>query len=270
MVPIKVKLILSGGKARVDFTGSGPQAAGAMNVVRTALLAGVYFAFRAALDPSILPNEGFFKVLEVYAPLGTILNPRPNAAVGVRVDTVQKVVDVVLGAFFQAIQPAKAIAGSNAAAGAWLFYGADGKSGKDYCYFETIGGGSGARSNKDGLNAVHVYATNTSNLPVESLESEYPLIVEQYSLAPDSGGEGKFRGGLGIRRDIRVLNDAVLTTRSEGHRTHPWGIFGGKNGAGGSIRLNPGTAYEVAPPPKKSNILLKAGDPRGSPKTGQS
>jgi N-methylhydantoinase B len=259
-VPIKVKVSIQDGRVRVDFTGSGPEAAGAMNVVRSALLAGVYFAFRAALDPSILPNEGFFKVIDVYAPAGTILNPRRNAAVGVRTDTVQKVVDVVFGALFQAMPPDRVIAGSNAVASAWLFYGHNPRTGRDYTYLETVGGGSGARSNKDGLDAVHVYSTNTSNLPVEVLESEYPLLVEQYSMVPDSGGAGKYRGGLGIRRDIRALYEAFLTTRSEGHISRPWPLFGGRPGAPGSIVLNPDTGDEVSLPAKKSNIRLKAGD----------
>ena len=259
-VPIKVKVTLKRGSARVDFTGSGPEAAGAMNVVRSALLAGVYFAFRSALDPSILPNEGFFNVIEVYAPPGSILNPSRNAAVGVRTDTVQKVVDVVFGALFQAMPHERIIAGSNAVASAWLFYGSNPLTGRDYCYLETIGGGSGARHNKDGLDAVHVYSTNTSNLPVEVLESEYPLLVEQYSLLPDSGGAGKFRGGLGIRRDIRVLHAALLTTRSEGHKVRPWGLQGGQDGAPGSIVLNPDSDREVSLPAKRSNIRLNPGD----------
>jgi N-methylhydantoinase B len=259
-VPIRVRVEIKGSRAYVDFTGTGPQAAGAMNVVRSALLAGVYFAFRAALDPTILPNEGFFKTLEVYAPPGTILNPHPNAAVGVRTDTVQKVVDVVLGALFQAMPAERVIAGSNAVAGAWLFSPEDPKVRGPYTYLETIGGGSGARSNKDGLDAVHVYVTNTSNLPVESLESEYPLVVERYEMIADSSGAGKFRGGLGIRRDIRTLQDSVLTTRSEGHTTYPWGIHGGKPGASGQVLLHPDTPQETAIPAKRSNIRLRAGD----------
>jgi N-methylhydantoinase B len=259
-VPINVTVNIRGDQAYVDFTGTGPQAAGAMNAVRSALLAGVYFAFRAAIDPSILPNEGFFKVINVFAPLGTILNPLPNAAVGVRTDTIQKVVDVVLGALFQAMPPERVIAGSNAVAGAWLFSPRMPEKQGNYTYLETVGGGSGARSSKDGLDTVHVYVTNTSNLPVESLETEYPLVVERYEMIPDSGGAGKFRGGLGIRRDIRVLGDTVLTTRSEGHATLPWGILGGKPGAAGGMLLHPDTARESKLPPKKSNIPLQAGD----------
>lgn len=259
-VPIKVRVEIRGDHARVDFTGSGTQAAGAMNVVRCALLAGVYFAFRAALDPTILPNEGFFKVIDVHAPLGTILNPHSNAAVGVRTDTAQKVVDVVLGALFQAMPPERVIAGSNGVAGAWLFSGQNPTTQGTYTYLETIGGGSGARSSKDGLDAVHVYVTNTSNLPVESLESEYPLVVERYEIVPDSGGPGTFRGGLAIRRDIRILEETVLTTRSEGHSTPPWGIHGGLPGAPSRVTHHPDTPQETPLPAKKSNIRLKPGD----------
>lgn len=259
-VPIKVRIQVRGDSVHVDFTGTGAQAAGAMNVVRSALLAGVYFAFRSALDPSIPANDGFFRVIDVYAPEGTILNPRSNAAVGVRTDTVQKVVDVLFGALFQGMSPERVMAGGNAAAGAWLFHGYDPRQQKTYTYLETIGGGAGARYSKNGLDAVHVYVTNTSNLPIESLESEYALIVERYAMVPDSGGPGKFRGGLGIRRDIRTVHTTQLTTRSEGHTSLPWGIHGGKPGAAGKIVLNPDTPDESPVPPKKSNIKLKAGD----------
>ena len=260
-VPIKVTVKIKGNKVRVDFTGSGEQATGSLNTVRSALLAGVYFAFKAALDPLVLPNEGFYRAIDIYAPYGTILNPKPNAAVGTRTDTVQKVVDVVLGALFKALPRERIIAGSNATAGSFMLYGHDYRRNKEFCYGETIGGGSGARCNKDGLDGVHVYATNTSNLPVESLESEYPLIVEQYSLIQDSGGAGKFRGGMGIRRDIRTICDNVfLNSKAEGTKTSPWGVYGGEEGLPATVVLNPDTPYEIIVHGKRSDIRLKAGD----------
>ena len=97
------------------------------------------------------------------------------------------------------------IAGTNGANSAWVFSGTDPTTGQYYVYLETIGGGSGARATKDGLDGVQVHITNTSNLPVECLEMEYPLFVEEYALVPGSGGAGRFRGGLGIRRTVRVM-----------------------------------------------------------------
>jgi len=259
MVPIKAKVTIKGSNIKFDFTGSGKQARGALNSVRCGTLSAVYYVMMSMIAPDILPNDGLFRVPEVYAPIGTILNPRPGAAVSTRLDTKQRLSGVLIGALNQALPLERRIAGSNSTGSCFIFYGYDQKREKDYTYVESIGGGSGARFSKDGLDGVQVHITNTSNQPVESVESEYPLIIENYSFINDSCGSGKFRGGLGIRRDIRPIYEFGLTTRVEGTKTKPWGINGGKEGSPSKIILNPGP-NETNLPPKQGDIRLKAGN----------
>ena len=259
-VRIKVEIKIKGDKINLDFTGTDPQAKGAVNVVRQALLSGVYFSLKSIFDPTIPVNDGFFRTIDVFAPKGCLLNPYPNAAVGVRLDSVQRLVDVIVKALSRMIPEKRAIAGSCATGSAYVLYGKDSKRKKNYVHVEVIGGGGGARSNKNGLDGIQVYSTNTSNLPVEVLETEYPLVVEKYALIRSSAGVGKFRGGMGIRRDIRVLEDAGLTTRVEGTKSFPWGIYGGKNASPAKVVLNPDTSQEIAIPSRKGNIPLHSGD----------
>jgi len=126
---------------------------------------------------------------------------------------------------------------------------------------ETYGGGSGGRAFKDGKDGVQVHITNTSNLPVEALESEYPLFIDRYELIPDSGGVGKFRGGLGLRRDIRILDhSSKFSAQGERFVLAPWGLFGGEAGQTGRILLQPEKSDETYLPSKCSGVTVKAGE----------
>ena len=173
-------------------------------MVRLALLATVYYALKAILDPTIPANGGFYRAIEVEAPEGCIVNARPPAPVGWRTQTCQRIADVIFGALAPAL-PDRVPAAGNGANSAWVFSGLHPRTGRYYVYLETLAGGAGATARADGLDAVQVHITNTSNLPVECLEMEYPLLVEEYALADESGGTGRFRGGLGLRRTIEVL-----------------------------------------------------------------
>jgi N-methylhydantoinase B len=122
---------------------------------------------------------------------------------------------------------------------------------------ETIGGGSGARSYKDGKDGVQVHVTNTSNLPVEALENEYPLLIERYELVPDSGGAGKWRGGVGLRRVYRPLgHTAVFSGQGERCVSHPWGLFGGGEGGLGSFSLDFDDGHSQALPIKPTTVEI--------------
>jgi N-methylhydantoinase B len=155
--------------------------------------------------------------------------------VGQRIDTAQRVVDVVLGALAQ-VAPERVLAACNSVVTSAIFSGDNPATGQYFVYLETIAGGSGAHSRGDGLSGVQVHMTNTSNLPVEALEREYPILVERYELIRDSGGAGRYRGGLGIRRDFRILHDGLsFTGLGDRHKFAPWGIEGGKSGAPGSF-----------------------------------
>ena len=159
-----------------------------------------------------------------------------------------------MGALAQLL-PHNVTAGSHDSITGIYFGGEDPKTGKYYIYVETIAGGSGARFNKDGLDVVQVHMTNTGNLPIESLESEYPLMVDRFEMIPDSGGAGKYRGGLGVRRDIRIIDhNCTFSIKADRQRVAPWGLYGGKAGTKGSVILNPDSAEPALLDPKRSGI----------------
>ncbi|HXJ80192.1 MAG TPA: hydantoinase B/oxoprolinase family protein [Candidatus Methylomirabilis sp.] len=249
-------------KVRVEVTGdemslrfdSPPQVRAGLNLVWTGLLATVYYAVKTLVGPEIPANAGLFRPVHVSASPGTMLNCVAPAAVNSRTQTCQRVVDLIHGALAPAI-PERVIAACNGACVSSTFSGVNPRTGQFYVYLETIGGGSGARATKDGLDGVHVHVTNTSNLPVEALEAEYPLVVERYALVEDSGGPGRWRGGLGLWRQIRA----------EGHECHafvhgsrrlsaPWGLFGGREGGSCRIVYSPGVA-----PPVRAQAFLEPG-----------
>jgi N-methylhydantoinase B len=259
-VPLRVRITVAGETMALDFAGTGGQVAGDINVVYLALVATVYYALKALLDPTIPANGGFYRAIRVEAPEGSIVNARPPAPVAWRTQTCQRVADVIFGALAPAL-PAEVIAATNGANSAWVFSGLDPRSGQYYVYLETIGGGSGARAGRDGLDGVQVHITNTSNLPVECLEMEYPLLVEEYSLVDDSGGPGRFRGGLGLRRTIRLLGrEATFLGTLERQRFAPWGLFGGRAGGCGALVLNAGAPGERALGSKIAGLALREGD----------
>jgi N-methylhydantoinase B len=259
-IPIAVAIRVDGDRIHLDFAGSGPQCAGDINVVRLALLATVYYALKAILDPTIPANGGFYRAIEVEAPEGSIVNARPPAPVGWRTQTCQRIADVIFGALAPAL-PDRVPAAGNGANSAWVFSGTNPRTGRFYVYLETLAGGAGATARADGLDAVQVHITNTSNLPVECLEMEYPLLVEEYALADESGGTGRFRGGLGLRRTIEVLgHDAQFLGTLERAEVPPWGLAGGGPGGRAALVLNPGTSAEQPLPSKVWGHALAPGD----------
>jgi N-methylhydantoinase B len=259
-IPIVVSLTVKGDTMHLDFTGSGPESRGDLNVVRGALLATVYYAVKAVLDPSIPANGGFYRAITVEAPEGTIVNARPPAPVGWRTQTCQRIADVIFGALAQAL-PDRVPAAGNGANAAMVFTGVDPARGGYYVYLETIGGGAGGTARGDGLDGVQVHITNTSNLPVECLEMEYPLLVDEYALVEQSGGAGRWRGGMGIRRVIEVLgHEASFLGSLDRARIAPWGLAGGEPGGRGGIVLNPKRPDERALPSKVWGYRLAPGD----------
>lgn len=260
-LPITVKITIEGDHIALDFTGSAPQVKGAINVVENALKASVFYALKAIIDPELPPNGGFYRAISIYAPKGCILNPIPPAAVGGRTDTCQRVADVIFGALAPVV-PTRIMAGCNSAVTVPVISGPNKKNGQYFVNPESLGGGFGARYNKDGLDGVHVHITNSSNLPAECLEQEYPLMIERYELRKDSGGAGKYRGGLGYIKNYKTLQeDSVFGSHGDRQKCPPWGLFGGMPGMPGRFVINPGQPDErVLPSGKNSNIDLKLGD----------
>ena len=236
-IPICLKLTVQGDRIHLDFAGTSPQVKGNINTTMNAVQASVNYALIAALDSEMPSNQGVLDAVDIDCEPGTVLNCVFPAPVAARAHACQRVIDIVLGALSQAI-PDKVIAAANGANTTAVFSGVDPRNGKPYLYFETIGGGMGARATKDGKDGVQVGITNTSNLPVESIEQEYPLRVEEYGFVEDSGGAGQFRGGMGLRRVLTpVDHECVFNGAGERFRYQPWGLFGGKPGASGQFTI---------------------------------
>ena len=256
-IPIEVAVTIDGASIDVDFAGTADQVAGNLNAPLSVAKSAVYFVVRAITDPEIPPNHGCYEPVSVSAPDGSVLNPRPPAAVvGGNVETSQRVMDVTLAALAEAVPDAVPAGGQGTMNNLII-----GDRTGEFTYYETIGGGFGARPEKDGMDGVQVGMTNTLNTPVEAMETEYPLRVKRYVLRPSSGGDGRYRGGLGLERTITVETDATVSLLTERRRTAPSGINGGEDGATGqnivdgedvpakaSIDVDAGTTVSIRTP----------------------
>jgi len=226
-VPIQVTVTVDGSRLSVDFSGTAPQVAGNVNAPLSVGKSAVYFAVRSVTDPDVPPNAGCYDPIDVSAPEGSLLHPEPPAAVvGGNVETSQRVVDVVFRALSEPVPDRVPAAGQGTMNN--LVVG-----GSDFSYYETIGGGMGASATADGPSGVQVGMTNTLNTPVEALEAAYPLRVEKYGLRGGSGGDGRYRGGDGLVRELTVEADATVSLLTERRRHAPWGLAGGESGATG-------------------------------------
>jgi N-methylhydantoinase B len=189
-----------------------------------------------------------------------LLDCRFPAPVAARAHTCQRVVDVGIGALAEAL-PEQAVGAANGANTTAVFCGRDPRTGTDYLYLETLGGGFGGRATHDGTDGVQVHITNTSNLPIEAIEMEYPLRVESYGFVSDSGGAGQYRGGLGLCRVITpVAHDCVFNGAGERFRNQPWGVFGGEPGARGSFVHECADGQSVRLENKPNAVQVAAGD----------
>ena len=253
-IPIAVTVEIRGEDASFDFAGTGPKVRGNVNVTMNATQSAVYYTLKGMLDPDIPNNHGLIRAIRITAPEGTIVNASFPAAVAGRANTSQRIIDVLIGALAQAL-PEAAVGAANGANTTAVFFGRDPRSGGSYLYLETLGGGFGGRASKDGKDGVQVHITNTSNLPVEAIEMEYPLMVESYGLIEDSGGAGTYRDGMGLRRVIRpVGHEAVFSGMGERFRHQPWGIFGGEAGGTGRFALRDANGDEAVLPDKPSGV----------------
>ena len=252
---IAVRVTVEGDEITFDFTGSAPQARGNVNAVEAVTASAVAFAVRTALDPTIPANGGALRPVHVVAPVGSIVAAQPPAAVGAgNVEVSQRIADVCLGALAQALPAGVGAAGQGTMNN--LLIGGDG-----WVYYETVGGGEGAQPTRAGMSGVHTAMTNSKNTPIEALERAFPLRVRQYRLREGSGGEGRFRGGDGIERDVQVLEDCTVSLISERRVSQPWGLQGGGPGARGENWLLPGGYERLAKRlPDKCTLRLSAGD----------
>ena len=236
-IAIRVKIRIRGDKATIDFSASDRQAQGSVNAVYAITASVVFYVFRTLVGVSIPSNAGGMRPLEIIAPEGTIVNARPPAAVcGGNVETSQRIVDVLYKCLAEAL-PDRIPAASQGTMNNVTFGGIDPRTGEAVAYYETVSGGMGARPTMDGLSGVHTHMTNSLNTPVEALEHAYPIRILRYSLRPDSGGRGKWRGGDGIVRRVQFLTKAQVTVLSDRRRFSPYGLQGGEPAAAGSNTL---------------------------------
>jgi len=283
--PVVVTLTVAGDEVTFDFTGTGTQRRGNVNAVEAVTASAVGFALRSVTDPTIPANRGAMRPVTVVAPLGTVVAARSPAAVGAgNVEVSQRVADVCLGALAQAL-PGRVPAASQGTMNN-LLVGGEGVGGAGaWVYYETVGGGQGARPGRDGMSGVptamtntvdeghqsvagvpgqsgiHTNMTNTRNTPIEALERAFPLRVLRYRLRQGSGGAGLASGGEGIERDLQVLVDATVSLITERRVSQPWGLAGGEPGAVGENWLLPaGDESRAERLADKCTIQLKAGD----------
>jgi N-methylhydantoinase B len=255
---IAVSVFIQGDQVTVDFEGTSPQRRGGINAVYAITLSATYYVFRALIGLDIPSNSGCLAPIRVIAPEGSLVNARPPAAVAAgNVETSQRITDVLLGALAQAC-PERVPAASQGTMNNLSIGGWDPERNQAYAYYETIGGGMGARPGKDGASAIHTHMTNTMNTPVEALEYAYPLWVRRYQVRRGSGGRGRYRGGDGISRDIEMLHPAQVTILSERRKYPPYGLAGGEPGQPGRNLLIRGD--QVQELPGKISLAVEAGE----------
>ncbi len=243
---IRVAVTISGEEVDIDFDGTAPQYPGNLNCPLAVTRSACFFVVRLVTEPDIPASGGAFAPVTVRAPAGSLVNARsPAAVVAGNTETSSRITDVVMAAFGQAVDVPAQGAGtmSNTAFGT-----------SRWAYYETIGGGQGAGPHGDGPSAVHVAMSNALNTPVEALELAYPLRVEQYALRLGSGGAGRHRGGDGVVRELRVLEDCRLSVLGDRRRHAPAGAHGGEAGARGRTLVN---GVEI---PGKDTRSLALGD----------
>jgi N-methylhydantoinase B len=243
---VRVVVTVSGDEVTIDFTGTSPQYGGNLNCPLSVARSASFYIVRCLTEPDVPASGGAFEPVRVVAPEGCLVNATfPHAVVAGNTETSSRIVDVLFRAFGQAVPvPAQGQGTMNN-----VTFG-----NSRFAYYETTGGGQGASPDADGPSAVHVAMSNTMNTPIEALELAYPLRVERYRLRVGSGGDGRHRGGDGVIRETRVLDDCRFTVLAERRLHAPQGERGGAPGAIGRTLLN------GEPLPSKATRQLRAGD----------
>ncbi|BBO85089.1 hydantoinase B/oxoprolinase family protein [Desulfosarcina ovata] len=244
-VKVQVNVHIKGDQMNVDFDGSSHQTKGNVNCPWACSQGGIFYTMVGIIDPDIPLNSGTFNPIQVTSQKGLITNPLPPAGVTARSQTMTKITEAMLRAMSEVV-PDRVVAGSHGQACTNSFSGINPMTGNRFQYIEIQGGGAGARPTKDGPDGQDLHLGRFMNTPVEAAELENPVTIERYEFIPDSGGPGKFRGGLSLRRDIRFHTDATWARYSDRQKFKPQGLFGGMEGAMGRLILNPGTDQETA------------------------
>lgn len=259
-IGIKVRLTFAEDGLTADFTGTVPQARGPVNATLEMTRTTVNYVIMAVFGQGIAKTDGCRRVVTIHAPRGSVVNAVAPAPVASRVTVCHRVVDVMMRALAMAV-PERVMAGYYGVSNICNLGGINRETGKQWVHFEIEVGGWGARPGSDGLDGFSAHIHNLANTPIEVVESTVPLRVERYELLRGSGGQGRYRGGLGLRRDIRMLeSDISLNLLGDRSKFPPAGVHGGQAGAGGRYVLNPDTPNEKILLNKLSNYAMKRGD----------
>ena len=256
-VEARVAVTVGDGRVLVDWTGSGPQRPAGLNCYLNYTSAYCIAAVKSITLPSTPQNHGMIQTIEVTAPPGCFFNATRPAPCGGRSVVSHRIYEVVMGALAQ-VAPERAIAASS------HFFnpnigGMSPRTGRQFVCWELVIGGIGARADKDGVEATSS-PWNATNVPIEIQESRNPVLIERFGLIPDSAGPGKFRGGCGVRRDLRLLEgEATLDNHGDRHVYAPFGLHEGQPGRLGETVLNPGRPDERKLH-SKGTYRLTAGD----------
>jgi len=228
-IPISVAITVAGDELAVDYGGSSPQVRAALNATKSYTNSCSYLSVRCVLDGDVPNNEGIFRCIEVRAPEASILNPVLPAPCAARALTGYRVMDAMFGALTQIVPGRVPAAGEGG--NTVIAIGGYREDRKPFIIVDMICGCWGGRDGKDGVDAITNPSQNLSNTPIETLERQHPIRIEDYSLIPDSCGAGEFRGGLGVRRSYRLLaEEAGLQLRSDRTKFAPYGLEGGRPG----------------------------------------
>lgn len=257
-IGIRVKLEVGGGRLRFDFTGTDPQVAGPLNAPLSKTWTTVFYCVMCALSDDISFNDGIADVIDIRVPEGTVLNPHHPAPVNARSVTVNRVADVALGALALAVPDRLGAQACGVPTGV-SFGGIDPRTGRNFVFYESYCGGMGATRYGDGADGVSTGTSNAMNIPVEAIEIDYPIRVRRYELAPDTGGSGTFRGGLGLIREYEMLAEsASINVRGDRAKFPPAGVHGGLDGSKSRyVLIEAGKEVEI---PSKYSGRIRRGD----------
>ena len=257
-IPFRVRLTIDGDEVTVDWTGSSPQVDGAINAPGPWIHSATYVALRCMVRADIPNAEGYMRPIRVIVPPGSIFNPNLPAAANARGITGFRAIETVFGALAKVVPgrvPAASEGGcsNTSIGGMW--------QGEPFVFTEGIFGGWGGRPDRDGVDGISSLAANQSNQPVEMVENDNPIEIVEYGFVQNSGGPGRYRGGLASVREWRLVADqAVFTVRSD-RRTHlPYGVAGGKPGTPSWNILNPGDGQQILPVLPRESTTLRKGD----------
>ena len=259
-VPVRIHVVVekAGDRLHFDFSGSADQTKGPANVRPPLVQAACGYCLISLIDPGMYVSQGLLKAFTITAREGSVLNPRFPAPVNTYNPTVHALVDAVYDALSNIVPDKVRADGSGSRS--IILGGRSTYTGKGYVQYEIIAGGAGARAMKDGASGITVNQSNAMIAPIEIIESEFPSRLQRFELIEDSGGAGRFRGGLGIRREYLNLEDARFSIRSMKHLIPPNGCAGGGTGRPGDIWINPDTKDAKRLPTRYADYPLRKGD----------